>query len=226
MFAGIVEEAATVVSLERSPTSCKFVVQSKLDHSATSLGDSIAIDGVCLTVVHRDGGKLTFDLLEETLRCTALGRLKPGHRVNLERSLRVGDRIAGHFVFGHVDTVATLFERIEEAGSFKLTFEVESWLRPFLAPKGSISVSGTSLTLGPVEANRFSVYIIPHTAEVTILGQLKRGDTVNIEIDMLARYVHSAVTALVSDLQATGDSKQAGITLDFLRQHGFAPRAA
>ena len=218
MFAGIIEEAAEIVSFERNSTSCRLVVQSGLDHSHTSVGDSVAISGVCLTVVARDGGKLSFDLAEETLRRTTLGTLGKGSRVNLERSLRVGDRIAGHFVFGHVDATMTLAQRVDELGSTKLTFEFDPAFRAYFATKGSVSINGVSLTVGPVEADRFSVYIIPHTAQVTTLGAMKVGDKANLEVDMLARYVVEATSALTQDRAEI----KPGINQAFLRQHGFA----
>ena len=218
MFAGIIEEAAEIISFERSTSSCRLIVQSGLDHSHTSVGDSIAISGVCLTVVARDGGKLSFDLAEETLRRTTLGTLGKGSRVNLERSLRVGDRIAGHFVFGHVDSTLTLADRVDELGSTKLTFEFDPSFRAYFATKGSVSISGVSLTVGPVESDRFSVYIIPHTAQVTTLGAMQIGDRANLEVDMLARYVVEATNAMTQNKT----EKQPGVSQEFLRQHGFA----
>ncbi|MEZ4754016.1 MAG: riboflavin synthase [Bdellovibrionota bacterium] len=213
MFSGIVEESGTIVELSSIGDGARLIVESKLDHQETKLGDSIAIDGVCLTVVKKEGSKLTFDLAEETLRKTVLGELKAGSLINLERSLSLGSRVHGHFVFGHVDTVAELVAKSEEGNSVKLEFKLETNYLKFLAPKGSISVSGVSLTIGEVSAIGFSVYIIPHTGDVTTLLFKDVGARVNIEIDMLARYVNRMLTA--SQEQAPA------ITAEFLTEHGF-----
>jgi len=196
MFAGIVEEAAQVYDLEIAKSKKILVVQSSLDHSETKEGDSIAIDGVCLTVVSKTtDGHLSFDLAEETLRRTCLGQLEVGSVVNLERSLRVGDRISGHFVFGHVDTTAQLTEKISEGVDVSMTWKLPAGFMRFIATKGSVSLAGVSLTVGEVEDNSFKVYIIPHTLSKTKLGSLEVGNKVNVEIDMLARYVVAAVDA-------------------------------
>lgn len=191
MFSGIIEEAAVVRSLDRGSDPLRLVVTSSLDQSDTKVGDSVAIDGVCLTVVEHRGNELHFQLLEETMRRSALGALGAGDRVNLERSLRVGGRLHGHFVFGHVDATSRLVARTPDGSCDRYAFALPTSCRGFVVAKGSIAISGISLTVGEVSESEFSVYIIPHTASVTNLGALRPGDTVNIEIDMLARYVHS-----------------------------------
>lgn len=195
MFAGIVEEQARISRVELEESGGTIALESSLDHSETKLGDSIAINGVCLTVVEIKDSTLSFDLCSETMRCTALSTLAVGTKVNIERSLQVGERISGHFVFGHVDGVATLKSKSVEGDGFKLVWDYPSELSKFLAPKGSVTLSGVSLTVGEVSDSTMSVYIIPHTADVTTLGGLSVGEKVNIEIDMLARYVVSAVSA-------------------------------
>lgn len=213
MFSGIVEEAAKVRRVIDGAR--KLVIASALDHSQTKLGDSIAIDGVCLTVVELTADGISFDLAEETLRRTTLGSLKNGALVNLERSLKIGDRLHGHFVFGHVDGVGELLSREADGANDKLTFSYPTALCGLLTEKGSVSVSGISLTLGEVTPEQFSVYIIPHTNSLTKLSTLKPGDKVNLEADMLARYTKSILEC--------AEEKSAGsaITKEFLKSHGF-----
>ena len=193
MFSGIIEEAAEVSAMSVENGAARITIKSRLDHAETNLGDSIAINGVCLTVVEKRDGMLSFDAVAETLRRSTLGTLKPGARVKLERSLQVNARLHGHFVFGHVDATARLLARSTDGNSDRLTFELPKDYRGYVVPKGSVSLSGISLTVGEVTEDAFSVYIEPHTAEVTTLGDLKIGERVNFEVDMLARYVFSAV---------------------------------
>lgn len=217
MFSGIVEECAEVIELKEAHPASRLVIRSGLDHEETCLGDSIAISGVCLTVVENKNGLLSFELASETLRRTTLGELARGSPVNLERSLRVNSRLHGHFVFGHVDSVISLLARERDGECDKLVWELPAPLRGFIAPKGSISISGVSLTVGEVLEDRFSVYIIPHTAHLTTLGTLKAGASANVEIDMLARYVHSL-------LSCTGQGASHGkgsISYSFLTEHGY-----
>lgn len=193
MFSGIVEESASVVDFTMLDGLAKLTVQSELDHSRTKLGDSILINGVCLTVVKKEALELTFELALETLRRTTLGKLRKGDRVNLERSLALGDRLHGHFVFGHVDSVASLVSREPDGTCERLSFTMPKDFKNCVVTKGSISISGVSLTVGETSPDKFCVYIVPHTAEVTILSRLKPGDEVNIEVDMLARYVQASL---------------------------------
>lgn len=193
MFSGIVEESAKVAEFSKLDGLARLTVRSGLDHSKTKLGDSILINGVCLTVVKKDGAELTFELALETLRRTTMGDIKAGDIVNLERSLALGDRLHGHFVFGHVDSTAKLLSREPDGGCERLTFSLPEEYRSCVVTKGSISLSGVSLTVGETGSDRFCVYIVPHTAEVTILSSLKPGDRVNIEVDMLARYVQASL---------------------------------
>ncbi|MCB9029951.1 MAG: riboflavin synthase [Deltaproteobacteria bacterium] len=191
MFSGIVEESATVVSLNTEDLPYRLSVRSALDHTQTQLGDSIANDGVCLTVVGIEGDLLVFDVALETVRRTTLGQLKAGDPVHLERSLKVGDRISGHFVSGHVDATAELLKREKDGNYDKLTFSIPTNLSGMIAEKGSITIAGVSLTVGEVEANNFCVYLIPHTTEVTKFSKVEIGQSVNIEVDLIARYLKS-----------------------------------
>jgi len=215
MFSGIVEEAATVVSLRQTAAEARLVIKSGLDHSGTKLGDSICTDGVCLTVVEHDRhGTLSFDLASETLRRSTLGLRKAGDRVNLERSLALGDRLHGHFVFGHVDARVKLISRRSEGTCDQLVWSLPPDLRHLVVSKGSVALSGVSLTVGEVDDTSFSVYIIPHTASVTTLHSLAVGDEANFEVDMLARYVNAALE---------GKKHSGGMTIDFLARHGYGP---
>lgn len=213
MFCGIVEEVARVVSLSRNGSGKRLTISSTLDHAKTALGDSIAIDGVCLTVVKKTGSELEFDLAEETLRRTTLGGLISGTGVNLERSLAGASRNSGHFVFGHVDSHLTLKSRVAEAGSERFTWQVDPKYIPYICEKGSVSISGVSLTVGVVTEDSFCVYLVPHTLQVTTLGRLQAGAVVNLEVDMLARYVVNALRSM----SKVGDK----LDLDFLSKHGY-----
>ncbi|MEM6883868.1 MAG: riboflavin synthase [Verrucomicrobiota bacterium] len=189
MFSGIVERTGEVISLEKIDGGARLTVDAASLAQGVKLGDSVAHNGCCLTVSVIDGNHLSYDLLEETLRATNLGGLQPGHSVNLERSLAVGDRIGGHFVTGHVDGNATITKwEKQEGGDYTLEVEVPESCERYLVPKGCIALDGMSLTVGLVDGRRFNVWIIPHTREVTSLKHRQVGDRLNIEFDMLAKY--------------------------------------
>ena len=164
-----------------------------LDPARLGLGDSVCVQGVCLTVTRREGAAFHADVSRETLSKTTLGKLTVGARVNLEPSLRAGDPLGGHMVSGHVDAVATLCGVEPEARSKRLQFELPPALTRFVAPKGSICIDGVSLTVNHIAGSRFDVNIIPHTLEVTTLGGIQAGDQVNIEIDLVARYLERLI---------------------------------
>jgi riboflavin synthase len=189
LFSGIVERMGTVARLISDPPGVRLVIDSEPIARDTKIGDSIAVNGCCLTVVTVEGPLLGFDAGAETLSRTNLGRLGPGSGVNLERSLKIGDRLGGHFVTGHIDAVGSLDRRIDDNDWSTFWFRVPRWLTCQMASKGSIAVDGVSLTLVDVEPERFSVALIPHTLKVTTLGPLKAGDPVNLETDVLAKYV-------------------------------------
>ncbi|MCO6431295.1 MAG: riboflavin synthase [Deltaproteobacteria bacterium] len=215
MFTGIIEERAVVTKMEIAASGASLQVRSSLGHAETGLGDSIAINGVCLTVVAIDSGLLKFDVSNETLRCSNLGQLSEGSEVNLERSLKAGERISGHFVFGHVDCVVQLRERRAEGDAAVLWWSLPAEFQPYIAEKGSVALNGVSLTVVNVEKERFSVCIIPHTASLTNLQSLQPGDTVNLEVDMLARYAVNALFPMKSS------KRESNISRDFLKEHGF-----
>ncbi len=189
MFTGLVEEKGAIKQLNRRGNASDISVDAPLVSQDVSLGDSIAINGCCLTVVEIDAHVLTFQAGSETLRRTNLGDLTEGSPVNLERALQVGQRMGGHYVSGHVDCLATVDERNDDGQWAKFWFNVPVEYTKQMASKGSVAIDGISLTLVDVTKERFSVELIPHTLEVTTLGARQVGDTVNIETDLLAKYV-------------------------------------
>ena len=193
MFAGIIEQLGRIVQLRDDPPGKRLIVETAFA-SEVGMGDSVAINGCCLTAVELSDATLGFDAGPETLARTNLGQLTEGSSVNLERSLVIGGRLGGHFVTGHVDAVGTIDQRIDENDWSTFWFRVPAALTRQMAGKGSVAVDGISLTLVDVEEERFSVALIPHTLEVTTLGQKQVGDAVNIETDLLAKYVQQQLS--------------------------------
>ncbi|MEE4237574.1 MAG: riboflavin synthase [Anderseniella sp.] len=193
MFTGIITDIGTIDKVENRGDT-RFAISCGYDAGGIALGASIACSGCCLTVVSvepRSGGGSTFsvDVSAESLSKTTLGGWQPGTRINLERALKAGDELGGHIVSGHVDGVAEIVSMHDEGGSRRFTFRAPAALARFIAPKGSVCLDGTSLTVNEVNGAEFGVNLIPHTLEVTTWGEAKPGDKVNLEIDMLARYV-------------------------------------
>jgi riboflavin synthase len=190
MFTGIILATGRVTSIaQRSGDLELGVAAAGLDLSRIAIGDSVSVQGVCLTVTRKEDASFFADVSRETMAKTTLGSLRVGSRVNLEPSLRAGDALGGHLVSGHVDAVGKLRQADQDARSWRLDFEVPEGFARFVAPKGSICVDGVSLTVNGVDGRRFDVNIIPHTLAVTTLGELRVGDEVNIEIDVVARYL-------------------------------------
>jgi len=190
MFSGIVEKTVPVVSIRKRSKSALIQIDLGKLVRDTKIGDSISINGVCLTVTKKRKGTVSFDVIDETLRVTNLGELTKGSMVNIERSLRLADRIGGHLVSGHVDGVGKIV-KIEQPAedSAKLWVEAKSDLLSSMIAKGSVAVDGISLTLVDVGENRFSVCLIPHTMSATTLGRKTEGDSVNLEVDAIGKYV-------------------------------------
>jgi riboflavin synthase len=189
MFTGLVQSLAEVKSIVPVGPGVRLAISDGEIAQRSAIGDSIAINGCCLTVVAIEGASLSFEAGEETLSRTTLGNVQAGDRVNLETSLKMGDELGGHLVAGHVDGVGTVDERTDDAEWSKFWFRVPAELTRQMASKGSVAVDGVSLTLVDVEHERFSVALIPHTLKVTTLGFRQVGDRVNIETDVLAKYV-------------------------------------
>ncbi len=189
MFTGLVREVGTITSLEGGANGVRITIEAPETAQGVQLGDSVAIDGVCLTVVAHDATTLSFDAVPETLSRTALGTLDQGSRVNLEPALRAGDPLGGHYVQGHVDGVGSV-ERVAPEGEGKrIRIEAPAELLRYIVEKGSIAVQGTSLTVAAVDDAGFEVALIPHTLQATTLGTLEPEQPVNLETDMLAKYV-------------------------------------
>lgn len=188
MFTGIVSAIGTVRSII-SEGDTRIEIVSSLPLEKLTLGASIAHEGVCLTVIEKGQDWYAVQVSAETLSKTTLGQWKAGTRINLEPALKIGDELGGHIVSGHADGVATLLEKHIEGESLRMLFAVPDELSRFIAPKGSVTLGGVSLTVNEVNGNRFGINLIPHTQNVTTLGKLAVGDRINLEIDMLARYV-------------------------------------
>lgn len=187
MFTGLIEAVGTITALERTAGRLTLVVESSL--KADSLGDSITIDGCCLTVTRMDGARLSFDAAEETLRRTSLGEFVVGQRVQMERAMRADGRFGGHIVQGHVDGVAQVKSKRADGDSTWIDFDVPAELTKYMVDKGAITLDGMSLTLTQVGAAGCSVMLVPYTVEHTQLGHKTVGDKVNVEVDVLAKYV-------------------------------------
>lgn len=222
MFTGIIKAVGTVDHMEPQQGNLRLSIRSEeLPWEDYEVGESISVNGVCLTAVtlRKDG----FDayVSPETMKVTALRSMAAGSRVNLEPALRANDRLGGHFVSGHVDCVGTVLEKIEEAGSIRLRIGLPAEYRKYAARKGSICVDGVSLTINEVSDDSFAVNIIPHTADATIAGAYETGSSVNIEVDLIARYLERLLDT--GTREGSGENLQnGGITKDFLRAHGYA----
>jgi riboflavin synthase len=192
MFTGIITDIGTISAIEERG-DLRVTVQTGYNTTGIAIGASVANSGVCLTVVSKTANSISFDVSAETLRCTASGMWSQGARLNLERALKVGDELGGHIVTGHVDAVGQIAAISAEGDSKRFTFQMPASVAPYVAPKGSICLNGASLTVNEVSdddlGHWFTVNIIPHTAEWTTFGTAKVGDEVNIEIDVLARYL-------------------------------------
>ena len=199
MFTGIVEELGTILAVRADTTGAQLEISAPRVREDAQIGDSIALNGCCLTVVSLGEGCYCVDAVEETLRMTTLGNLRPGDRVNLERSLRLSDRLGGHLVQGHVDGVGRLEAREPASdGSVVMRFSAPSSVMRYVAYKGSIAVDGISLTVAGLDDSGFSIAVIPHTQAVTTLGFCEIGSRVNLETDVIARYVERLVGSATS----------------------------
>lgn len=189
MFTGLVEDVGVLAARTLSGKAGKLEVTTSLPLAEFRLGDSVAVNGVCLTVESFGAGRLVFHTLAETLRRTNLGGKKIGAPVNLERALRVGDRLGGHIVSGHVDTTAKILEVGRAGDDYVVTIELPDALKPLVVPKGSIAVDGISLTIAALAADSFRIHLIPHTWKATALCKAKAGDSVNLEADVVGKYI-------------------------------------
>ena len=197
MFTGLIEEVGTVVATRASDHGTKLEIAAPRIAREARTGESIAVNGCCLTLTSRRGDRLSFDLLEETITCTNLKKLRQNRRLNLERALRASDRLGGHFVQGHVDCVSRIIAFDRKGADVRLEVELPKRFAHYVAPKGSIAVDGISLTVAEVLSKSFAVWIIPYTKRHTNLDRAKTGDLVNVEFDILAKYVETMVASSV-----------------------------
>ena len=212
MFTGIIQSVGRIARLEPRGGDIRLTVDTgSLDLSDVQLGDSIAVGGVCLTAVTLDAKGFAADVSNESLSLTTLGKLKPGDGVNLEKALRLADRLGGHLVSGHVDGVGKVVSIVPDGRSQRWTFEVPASIARYIAAKGSICIDGTSLTVNEVQGNRFGVNLIPHTVDNTTFAARRVGDGVNLEVDVVARYIER--------LLANGETPR--LDESFLKQHGY-----
>lgn len=220
MFTGIIEAVGRVEALEERGGDQRIRIEAgALDLSQVSVGDSIAVNGVCLTAVELRAQGFAADVSRESLSLTTLGKLKAGARVNLEQALRLSTPLGGHLVSGHVDGVGTLLEVREDARSWRLQIHAPGELARYIAPKGSICVDGTSLTVNKVKGAVFELNIVPHTLATTIIGEYRVGTQVNLEVDLIARYLERL---LLGEQAAEPSGGVGGLTEELLRRHGFA----
>ena len=211
MFTGIIQAKGSIAALQRRGGDVRLSVQSDgLPFASYDVGESIAVNGVCLTAVELRADGFDTDVSVETLDVTSLGSLGIGDNVNLEPSLSLGDRLGGHLVSGHVDCLGTVTSRKADARSIRITVEIPEEFARYVARKGSVTIDGVSLTVNDVSATSFEVNIIPHTADVTIIGDYAAGTKVNIEVDLLARYIERL-------LAKDGE----GLSMEFLKEHGY-----
>lgn len=213
MFTGIIEELGTVGQMDRRPDSIKLTIQARKVLEGTQLGDSIAVNGVCLTVTSMTDSSFTADVMHETMRRSSLSDIKSGSKVNLERAMQVGGRLGGHIVSGHIDGVGHIARIAADGIARVITISIPKDMEPFIVEKGSIAIDGISLTVVSVGNSQFSVSIIPHTMSNTTLIDKHPGAVVNLETDVIGKYVHSFTTA------HTG--KRSGITMETLLENGF-----
>lgn len=205
MFTGLVEEIGTVTALEPQGDALRLTIDAQTVLSDAALGDSIAVNGVCLTVATMDRGSFTADVMQESLDRTGLGGLREGSPVNLERAMAVGDRLGGHIMQGHVDGTAQLLHRTSSEHWDILRFSLSGDLARYVVEKGSIAVNGTSLTVSAVGEDWFEVSLIPTTLAETTHGQLSVGDVVNLEVDVLAKYVEKMLAGQGADDRPRGE---------------------
>lgn len=214
MFTGLIEGTGKLVKTEPRGKDMRLSIEASFELEGLQTGESVSVDGVCLTVVFWEGRTFTVDVSQETLSRTTIELRRLGDEVNLERALRLGDRLGGHLVNGHVDGRARVISRKKRGDSLVFEFEVDPGLARYFVEKGSVAINGISLTLNRCDERSFEVNIVPHTARVTTIGNLKVGDEVNIEVDVIGKYVEKFV-------RSTQESSPNSVDREFLAKHGF-----
>lgn len=218
MFTGIIESIGTVRDMQPKGGDLRLTIATgKLDMGDVALGDSIAVNGVCLTAIEFDSSSFSADVSRETLSLTSLGNLNRGSKVNLEKALTLQTRLGGHLVSGHVDGLGEIISRHDDARSVRFSIRAPDNLAKYIAAKGSITVDGTSLTVNKVDGSSFELNIVPHTLQETIIADYRSGSKVNLEVDVIARYLER----LLLGEKAAQSTAGSGITEAFLAEHGF-----
>lgn len=217
MFTGIIEEVGTLERLAGG----EIAIRAKKVLEDVALGDSIAVNGICLTVTHFDAAHFVADVMPETVRRTSLAELKRGSCVNLERALTLRSRLGGHIVSGHIDGVGTIAAMQEEGNAILLTVRADADILRYVVEKGSVALDGISLTVARVSAADFTVSLIPHTREITNLREKRMGSRLNIETDILGKYVEKLFPGAHTRGESDAPKSAGGLTMDFLRQQGF-----
>ncbi|QQZ30618.1 riboflavin synthase [Thiothrix subterranea] len=219
MFTGIIESIGTIRDMQPKGGDMRLTIATgKLDMNDVALGDSIAVNGVCLTAVALDSGSFSADVSRETLSLTSLGHLARGSKVNLEKALTLQTRLGGHLVSGHVDGLGEVISRHDDARSVRFRIRAPAQLAKYIAAKGSITMDGTSLTVNKVEGSTFELNIVPHTLSETIIADYRSGTAVNLEVDVIARYLERL---LLGEKAAYSSASGGNITEAFLAEHGF-----
>lgn len=216
MFTGIIEEVGSIERIKQTGNAILMTIASKKLLEDVKLGDSIAINGVCLTVTSFDKGSFTVDVMPETVKATSLKQLSRGSNVNLERAMAAGGRFGGHFVSGHVDGIGEVIKKQKQDNAIYYEIEVSEALRNYIIMKGSIAIDGTSLTVFGVTDTTFTISIIPHTISETIIGAKGTGDIVNIECDMVGKYIEQFI-----ERRFESKTQKSTLSTTFLEEHGF-----
>jgi riboflavin synthase len=217
VFTGIIEEVGSIQELQLGAQGAVITVRTQHCAEDLKIGDSVAVNGVCLTATRIGSGSFLADISAETLRISSLRQLRQGNRVNLERALKVGDRLGGHIMQGHVDGVGRYVSKIKSGDGWNVSFDFPNELERYLVYKGSISVNGISLTIASLSKGLFSVAVIPHTFEVTNLSQLGAGDLVNLEVDILGKYFERFFQLGLTQ----NENSAPRLTSDYLKEQGF-----
>jgi riboflavin synthase len=217
MFTGIIEETGTVRSITSRSAGTALCIRAEKVLEGTAVGDSIAVNGVCLTVTSLSDGAFTADVMPETVRLTSLARLFPGAKVNLERAMSPSGRLGGHIVSGHVDGCGRVDAIVPDGIAKRVTISLEAPLLKYIARKGSVTLDGVSLTVVAADDRSFAVSLIPQTRSATTLGELRTGSIVNVEVDLLARYIERLLTAG----SPQKEEKKGGLSLEWLQENGF-----
>lgn len=219
MFTGIIEETGLIREISRSSKSAKIRIEASKVLEGTKQGDSISTNGICLTVVEMDKNTFSVDVMAETLRKTNLDKLSIGNRINLERALKLGDRLGGHFLSGHIDGLGVISKIVTEDIARVITINTGQDLLKYIIPKGSIAIDGISLTVVSVDNKSFKVSIIPYTAAGTTLLDKKTGSSVNLETDMIAKYIEKLLFTKGNQAHENSDGRK--LDLGFLNDNGF-----